>query len=61
MVSYMKLKEERLISFTTKAIISLAYELHGFSKRHPNIYLRKTEVTFTALVMGFNKDVLKFF
>jgi hypothetical protein len=57
----MKLKEERLISFTTKAIISLAYELHGFSKRHPNIYFRKTEVTFTALVMDFNKDVLKFF
>jgi len=57
----MKYKEERLISFTTKAIRSWAYELHGFSKRHPNIYLRKTEATSTALAMGFNKDVLKFF
>jgi len=35
--------------------------LHRFSKRHPNIYLKKTETTSTALAMGFNKDVLTFF
>lgn len=61
MVSYIKILEE-LISFTTKEIRSVAYELcatnncldpfrsnnemegvdwlHGFSNRHPNIYLR---------------------
>jgi len=61
MVSYRKLEKERLISFPIKAIRSLAYELHGLSKRHSNTYLRKTEATSTALTMGFNKDVLKFF
>jgi len=31
--------------------------LHGFSNRHPNIYLRKPEATSIALAMGFNEDV----
>jgi hypothetical protein len=31
--------------------------LHGFSNRHPNIYLRMPEATSIALAMGFSEDV----